>query len=220
MKHLMSVLVWALLVGLPGSAQQQGRSTHQTSRQKAAQDKPAVPFDFRGIHLEMTMDEVQAIVAVKFPTKENNCGKYSRWSCHGLGPGVKKCGVASDCTDSEGGRDKAQLVTFHFVDDRLAHISYLFPLDDVYGTPFDNYSGIKQAATDKYGKPQSVSMADVQSKAGAHYKSEDTLWDNGVSTVELQQLCVDIDSSCLDINHKQLAQEEMKRVLAATKPEL
>jgi hypothetical protein len=209
----------AFLVALPLSAQQGTRSGGQKPAPNKAttgtiDHKSDVAFDFRGIRVGMSLNEARALVEAKFPAAEGVCGEYSEWSCRDLAPGVNQCHVFSWCSHIH------QSITLDFVDDSLSYIAYQFPLDPTIAPGFDEYDRIKPAVLDKYGKPKSITSVDVQTKAGAHYKSEDILWDNSVSTVELEQLCADIQTSCLTVTHKQLDQEKVKRVLAATKPEV
>jgi hypothetical protein len=52
------------------------------------------------------------------------------------------------------------------------------------------------------------------------YTSEDSLWDHGASTLELEEPCGNIEQSCLRMSDKLLAGEFYKRYRAAQKPEI
>jgi len=87
------------------------------------------------------------------------------------------------------------------------------------GVSFDDYAGIRSAILEKYGDGH-VTRNDVQTKSGAHYSSEDLLWNHGASTLELEELCVNVEQSCLTISDKGLAEEFYKRYQAAQKPDI
>ncbi|MFZ0306681.1 MAG: hypothetical protein WAL89_00790 [Candidatus Sulfotelmatobacter sp.] len=182
----------------------------------------------------MTIDEGSKAIESHFsPGKDIDprvpglvaCGDYTKINCRDLASGAQSCGVYSHCSADSG--DKTQSIDLRFVDGKLAEVSFRFPRDAMpaqwtknsNGVSFDNYAGIHLALIDKYGDnpPKQI---DVQTKSGAHYSSEDLVWDHGAATIELEELCGNIEQSCLTMTDKQLAAEFYKRYRAAQKPDI
>jgi hypothetical protein len=191
-------------------------------------------FEFRGIRLGMTSDEARTAVQARFPRGKDvdarvpglvPCGDYRDIDCRNVVVGAQSCSTFTSCSDKSGG--KRQSLSLDFVDGKLAVISFHFPHDAMpaewtrnsIGVSFDNYAGIRSAILEKYGDGH-VTRNDVQTDSGAHYSSEDSLWDHGTSTLELEELCVNIKQSCLRIIDKGLAEEFYKRFGAAQKPDI
>jgi hypothetical protein len=212
-------------------------SNHVAGQHSKGQEKsaaPLTPFEFRGIHLGMTVDEGRKAVESHFPPGKDidprvpglvACGDYTRIACRDLASGAQSCGVYSHCSADAG--DKTQSLDLQFLDGKLAVMSFRFPRDAMpaewtknsTGASFDNYAGMHLALLDKYGDnpPKQI---DVQTKSGAHYASGDSLWDHGGSTIELEELCGNIGQSCLTMSDKQLAEEFYRRYRAAQKPDI
>jgi hypothetical protein len=237
----------AMIVLLPGqcalaqqtqSPQSRAGSQAQVAGQHAGGEAkpaaPVIPFEFRGIHLGMTIDEGRKAIEIHFPPGKDidprvpglvACGDYTKVNCRDLASGAQSCGVYSHCSADSG--DKTQSLDLRFVDGKLAEMSFRFPRHAMpaewtrnsIGVSFDNYAGIHLALLDKYGDnlPKQI---DVQTKSGAHYASEDSLWDHGAYTIELEELCGNIEQSCLSMSDKQLAEEFYRRYRAAQKPEI
>jgi hypothetical protein len=223
------LILFAAVVLASTTAQQSNNPSKATAKrndQKTKSEKAAAPFEFKGIRVGMNLDEARPVIEKRFLSYGSGnpqCGKYSGLNCVDTlagahVPGVQHCGTFSYCTSEDG--DTIQSLNLGIVDGRISRISYQFPTEREYRTTFDDFGGIKSAALEKYGKPDSVRSVDVQTKGGAHYKSEEVRWDNGVSRVELVQLCTDIETSCLTVTHKDLGDEEFKRGKAANKPEI
>ena len=172
---------------------------------------PAAEFDFRGIRPGMTLDEAGTQVQKKFPSAAlNKCGKYSEWDCLDWARGVKVCTVDSECGEDVAWR--RQSIDLYFVDGKLSSISYDFRRESTVGSPFDDYSGMRRALVNKYGRPTKTS-AEVQSKTGTHYDGEVLLWENAVSEVVLIERCMKYQKlSCLRLSDKELYREQLKRM--------
>lgn len=201
-----------------------GRVASQSSRDKVKTNAPVIPFEFRGIRLGMEFNEASRVVVARFPPGRG-CGQYSEINCRDMVSGTQSCGVYTYCKDDSG--DKTQFLNLHFVDGKLAEMIFQFPHDAMppewtrnsIGMSFDHYAGIQLALIDKYGTSR-VNEDDVQTKAGAHYRSKHSIWDHSISTMELDELCETIDQSCLTMADKQLTREFYRRKETAQKPEI
>jgi hypothetical protein len=76
-----------------------------------------------------------------------------------------------------------------FSEDRFVHLMYVAHHSD-YGSLRDNLIA-------KFGEPSTKTTQDVQNRMGAHFQGEVLLWDNGVSSILLQEYAGDLDSSSL-----------------------
>lgn len=197
-------------------------------------EEPSAQFEFRGVRLGMTSDEARIAVQARFPRGKDldarvpgfvRCGDYGDIDCRDVAAGARSCTVYTSCSGESG--DSIQSLSLRFVDGKLAEISFHFPHDAMpaewtrnsIGVSFDDYAGIRSAILEKYGDGH-VTRNDVQTKSGAHYSSEDLLWNHGASTLELEELCVNVEQSCLTISDKGLAEEFYKRYQAAQKPDI
>ena len=196
----------------------------------STQNNQVSEFSFRGISPGMSEQGARNIVAAKFPAYaygNPQCGKYTGLECKDPAQGVRDCTVSSFCGGDEETAD-TQALNLVFVDNKLSTINFVFPHDpttplDYRGVSvsgFDNYADIRNAVLEKYGKPAKSTKADVQTKGGAHYTCDVLQWENASASMRLEEICVDLDRSCLVITDNKLAQESQKRVQAAHKPEI
>jgi hypothetical protein len=182
----------------------------------------------------MTSDEARTAVQARFPRGKDldarvpglvRCGDYGDIDCQNVAVGAQSCSLYTSCSGESG--DTIQSLSLRFVDGKLAEISFHFPHDAMpaawtknsIGVSFDDYVGLRSAILETYGDAK-VTRNDVQTKSGAHYSSDDSLWDHGTSTLEIEELCGNIEQSCLTISDKALAQEFYKRYQAAQKPDI
>jgi hypothetical protein len=186
----------------------------------------AVPFDLRGVQVGMTKDEAWSVIQKRFVNAIKTrgpgaCENWSELSCDDTGRGTQYCHISRLC---EGGPtdDLYESLSFGVVDNRLAQVSFSFPREQTVSgieTGFESLTEIGPALVDKYGKPSAHIDEDFQTRGGANYTSHDIRWDNGVSTVRLEELCSNLDESCLTVTHKTLQIEYQKRGIA-NKPDL
>lgn len=175
----------------------EGSASHLPSEEGA--------LDFKGNRLGMSLCEV-----------EQNVKSNMRWGGLTCEPEVNstfQCSTDYINNLFTGKQTSIQGLTFYFVDNRLASIIYLFPSQpEALTDSEETFVSLSLALLQKHGRPTTHSVANVQTKAGARYKSETALWDNGVSTLKIQQYCGSIQNGCITVEHRKLEEERLKKL--------
>lgn len=75
--------------------------------------------------------------------------------------------------------------------------------------PNDEYDKIRGALEQKFGRPTSTKQKSYQNSFGASFAGESVLWDNGVSSISLEQIGGDRDHSVILFVHNALRSAAM-----------
>jgi hypothetical protein len=230
MKNNVSRLTILILV-LSAAASLSAQKKHVGAKSQAPKPQATetvLPLEFRGIRLGMDLTEARLVVERHFPRGKGTippCGEYTELSCKDKARAAQSCSTYTAC-ESEGKSDM-QFLTLDFLEAKVVSIHFQFIHDsepaewtrNSIGVSFDNYLGIVTALRDKYGQGQQTVDA-VQTKAGAHYDSDHSVWHHGTSILELEELCMNIDESCLTLEDKQLSEEFYRRLKAERTPDI
>jgi hypothetical protein len=102
-----------------------------------------------------------------------------------------------------------------FWEDRFAALTYL--ADHGY------YTFLRDNLVAKFGPPTSKSTRDLQNRVGAHFVGESLLWDNGVSSIQLEEYSGDLDSSSIDFtldDYRKWQEERHKQAIKRPSPDM
>jgi hypothetical protein len=75
----------------------------------------------------------------------------------------------------------------------------------------------------EYPPPTSKSTRDLQNRVGAHFVGESLLWDNGVSSIQLEEYSGDLDSSSIDFtldDYRKWQEERHKQAIKKPSPDM
>jgi hypothetical protein len=100
---------------------------------------------------------------------------------------------------------QAKLVTFSA--DRLVQITYLAKHDAYYET-------LKANLIAKFGEPTTKVAKDYQNRMGAHFRGESLEWNNGVSSIALEEYGGDLNTSgiAFSLNEFTKQQKDMQKL--------
>jgi len=74
-----------------------------------------------------------------------------------------------------------------------------------------DYDTLRDGLIAKFGEPSVRSKADYQNRMGAHFSGDTLLWDNGVSTVMVDEFGGNLDTTVLNFAMDDYLKEQLKR---------
>lgn len=203
---------------------------------------PAEPYDFRGAKLGMTLDEFKKL---PFPDRDDskramNSTPQLRCSDELSGDYLADVHVVEEYKNAgeveclyKMPPDKAAY-RFSWEDAYLSvgegasdGVVYLFYTDDAgakrlgdVGITMNNatFDSLAAGLTTKLGSPTKTEEKDLQNGIGNHFKSVTLLWDNGISTVKLEQRSAKINEMQLTYTNSALSSDFYKKLVAAKGP--
>ncbi len=205
-----------------------------TSSVEAAPDPPPVkvkrarePYDLKGDRLGMMLDDFKAKYHRQVPEAFHEvipwCSDFRPARDRELDPNISlfeetwhpKAGIINarisfpleDMRTSKHSPTLAGVaVTNHcysFIDGELYSIMLIFPQS--------GFDDVLDAMVATYGKPKSFKNNLVQNRMGATFSNTECIWDNGVSTIKLEERFGDLDTSWVVFRHTALSETAESR---------